>query len=49
MYMGSYFPSKSFYHAMQRIWSPDTYDANGNPDDVIMELKGEQMATEADD
>ena len=37
MKKGSFYPSLSFMHALQRIWDPDTYDINGNTEEIIME------------
>ena len=34
---GSYYPSDGFVHALKRIWDPDTYDADGNKEELIFE------------
>ena len=26
--------------ALKRVWNPDTYDIDGNPEDAIMERRG---------
>ena len=40
---GSYFRPISMRSALAQIWDPDTYDINGNPEDVIMERRGEAL------
>ena len=29
--------------AYKRIWSPDTYDIDGNPEDAVLERRGEAL------
>ena len=34
---GTFFPHKNFLHALMRIWNPDKYDIDGNPEEVSLE------------
>ena len=34
---GTFFPHKNFLHALKRIWDPDKYDIDGNPNEVSLE------------
>ena len=40
---GSFFKRGSFIDALKRLWDPETYDANGNPEEVVMERRGEAL------
>lgn len=40
---GSYFRPISLKTAFLQIWDPDTYDIDGNPEDAIMDRKGEAL------
>lgn len=40
---GSFFKKGNFIDALKRLWDPDTYDANGNPEEVVMERRGEAL------
>ena len=37
---GSYFRPVTMVNALRRIWSPDTYDLDGNEEDAIMQRRG---------
>lgn len=40
---GSYFRPVTMLDAYKRIWSPDTYDIDGNPEDAVLERRGEAL------
>lgn len=31
--------SDTFWHALKKIWAPDTYDINGNPEAPVLDKK----------
>ena len=40
---GSYFKPVTIIDGFKRVWYPDTYDLDGNPEDAIMERRGEAL------
>jgi hypothetical protein len=40
---GSYYKKGTFFDALKRLYDPDTYDVNGNPEDAVMERRGEAL------